>query len=373
MFHNRSPGRILFVHVGKALWVVVGLGLAVIWILAGWRNPPAALPPSIVNVPAQPVDIQPPPGSSPSPGSADWGYAPERRGDDQEACATLPLDSEWVKPYKAIMVDTNAGRELQAYAAGKLVRAGTADAMQAVLDEYIAACLAGDEARAGRMAAALEAPTTAEGLQILFDLLLRRGAYADVTGERPPEVLAAARKALIAAPDRQAVGDLAEKLFFEPDVIANEAATWELFEGVGHPVMLSRLAAHAYAEYSPEIAALFLDRLGRSDEQGVVQAIVELALNPSVPLDAAAGTLYAWSLAHPAEAKPGLFLDYMTDSSLTPAQRTLAAYGLAGTPDPEYAKQALGKALNHETDPAVRLNLKTAMSLLTPALGVANK
>jgi hypothetical protein len=54
----------------------------------------------------------------------------------------------------------------------------------------------------------------------------------------------------------------------------------------------------------------------------------------------------------------------MTDATLTPEQRTIAAYGLAGTSDPDYARQALEKALKHETDPAVLMDLQTALSLL---------
>ena len=54
----------------------------------------------------------------------------------------------------------------------------------------------------------------------------------------------------------------------------------------------------------------------------------------------------------------------MSDSGLPPEQRSVAAFGLAGTADPEVAKQALEKALECETDPVVRTDLQTAISLL---------
>ncbi len=285
----------------------------------------------------------------------------------QEILARVPLDPELLEQLVALADDPASGPEMQGYAAEALVRAGTPEAMQYVLDELLSAYQTGDDERGDRMVAALEAPTTPEGLQMYFDLLLKRGAYADLQGELPPEVLSAARNALLSSPDPEIVGDMAADLYLDPEVMANESAMWELFDGVSHPLMLSQLVARAYEENLPDNAAKIMERLGQSDEQGVVQAVVDLALNPSVPVDEAAEALFKWSAAHPGDAMPGLFLEYMTDSTLTPDQRTIAAYGLGGITDPEYAKealQALKKAMANETDPAVLMDLQTALSLL---------
>lgn len=281
-----------------------------------------------------------------------------------ELLARVPPDPELVEELKALAGDPAAGAAMQGYAAEALVRAGTPEAMQYVLGELLAAYQAGNDALGDRMVAALEAPTSPEGLQSIFDLLLKQESYADLAGDLPDEVLAAARKALLDYPDKELVGDMAANLYLDPAMMANEKAMWELFDGISHPIMLSRLVARAYEENLPDNATKIMERLGQSDEQGVVQAVVQLALNPAVPVDAAADALYDWSLAHPEDAMPGLFLEYMTDATLTPEQRTIAAYGLAGTSDPEYARQALEKALKHETDPAVLMDLQTALSLL---------
>jgi len=98
--------------------------------------------------------------------------------------------------------------------------------------------------------------------------------------------------------------------------------------------------------------------------QGVVPAIVQMASGPAVPLDDAAAVLYDWSLGHPEDALPGLFIDYLSDSGRPPEQRSVAAFGLAGTADPVFAKRALEKVLDSETDPVVRTDLQTALSLL---------
>lgn len=276
----------------------------------------------------------------------------------------VPADPALLAELKALMDDPAADPALRGYAAEALVRAGTADAMEHVLDDLLAASRTGDEERFSLDLTALEAPTTTEGIEVLFDLLLGQGAYAGNAGGLSPEVLAALRKALLAYPDREMVGDLAAQLYFDPDVLADKQAMWELFDGVSHPVMLAQLAARAYEENLAENAAQFMERLGESDEQGVVQAVVRMASNPAVPADDAANALYQWSLRHPEDALPGLFMEYVTDSARPSLERSIAAFGLAGTADPEFAQQALEKALANETDPVVKLDLERALALI---------
>ncbi len=286
--------------------------------------------------------------------------------DVQQLLERVPADPALLAELKALMDDPATEPALRGYAAEALVRAGTANAMEHVLDDLLAASRAGDEERINLDLTALEAPTTLEGIEVLFDLLLGQGAYAGNAGELSPEVVGALRKALLACPDREAVGDLAAQLYFDPDVLADKQAMWELFDGVSHPAMLAQLAARAYEENLSENAAQFMERLGESDEQAVVQAVVQLSSNPAVPVDDVAGALYQWSLRHPEDALPGLFIEYVTDSSRPPSERSVAAFGLAGTADPEFARQALDKALAHETDPAVKMDLERALALIAP-------
>ena len=282
----------------------------------------------------------------------------------QQLLARVPADPALRAELMALMDDPAADPALRGYAAEALVRAGTADAMEHVLDDLLAASRAGDKERLNLDLAALEAPTTTEGIEVLFDLLLGQGAYAGNAGELSPEVLGALRKALLAFPDREAVGELAVQLYFDPDVLADREAMWELFDGVAHPAMLAELAARAYDENLSEPAAQFMERLGESDEQGVVQAVVQMAAHPAVPVDDAAAALYQWSRRHPKDALPGLFMEYVADSTRPSLERSIAAFGLAGTADPAFAGQALEKALANETDPAVRLELKRALALI---------
>ena len=57
-------------------------------------------------------------------------------------------------------------------------------------------------------------------------------------------------------------------------------------------------------------------------------------------------------------------IEYGTDSSRPSSERSIAAFGLAGTADPEFARQALDKALANETDPDVKLDLERALALI---------
>lgn len=289
------------------------------------------------------------------------------RGDVAGIKAVLertPGDPGLADALKVMMNDPSADAAMQRYAAEALVRIGTVESVQYVLGQLLAAYRSSDTDRANLLLASLEAPTSTEGMKVLFDFLLGRGNFARTQETLPAEAMAATRKALLAAPDREAVGNLAAKLYLDPSVMSNNVAMWELFDGVSHPLMLAQLATRAYQENLPDNAAQFLDRLSQSDDQSVVQAIVQMVPNQSVPLDDAALALHDWSLAHQQAATPGLYIEYMTDRNLPPEQRSVAAFGLAGSSNPEYAKQAMEKALGLETDPVVRTNLQTALTIL---------
>ena len=205
-------------------------------------------------------------------------------------------DASLVRELQAILRDAGAGLDLQGYAAEALMRAGTPESVKSVLDGLLEAARSDDSDRMDYLMAAMVAPTTEAGMHLLFDLLLGRGEYAQSPEGLPPEVLAAARKALLMASDREAVGLWAAQLYLDPEVMANPEAMWELFDGVSHPAMLAQLAARAYAENLPDNASPFLARLGESGGQGVVSAVIQMASAPAVPLDDAAAVLYDWSL-----------------------------------------------------------------------------
>jgi hypothetical protein len=275
----------------------------------------------------------------------------------------VPQDAALVDALKATVRDAAAGIAIQRYSAEALVRIGTAESVSFVLDQLLTAHNAGDTDRANLLLAALEAPTTTAGMRALFDVLVGRGSYAETRGTLPTEVASAIRKDLRAAPDRETVGQIAAELYLDPQVATNSQAMWELDE-VSHPVMLAQLAGRAYEENLPETAAEFLDRLGQSDDQGAVQAMVQMVPNQSVPLDDVGMALYNWSLRHPQEALPGLFLEYLTDSARPTEQRSVAALGLAGTANRGDARVALEKAVQSERDPIVQTNLQRALTIL---------
>lgn len=290
------------------------------------------------------------------------------KADPNEVQAVLERvaqDVATVEALKDIMRNPSEAPGMQRHAGEALLRIGSADSVQFVLDQIMAAYRAGDETRASSLLPALESPTTTAGMQALFDFLLGRGQYAQVAQDRPEELVNASRKALRLASDREAVGSLAASLYLNPEVMANDDAMWELFDGVSHPIMLAQLASRAYQEDLPDNAAQFLERLGETDDQGTVQALVEMVPHASVPIDDPALALYDWSLRHPQQALSGLFLQYVTDSTRPPEQRSVAALGLAGSADTNEARRALEKALNSETDAVVRTNLQTALTLLT--------
>ena len=289
------------------------------------------------------------------------------KGDSAAVSALLqnvPRSAECVEPLKGFVTAPGSSKDMRRYAAEGLVRIGTQESIGFVLDQARAAQAAGDSSLASTLLYSLEAPTTVEGAKVLFDLLLGTGRYADNRETLPEAFRSAARKALRNAPDREGIGNLAARLYLDPQISGRNEALVELFGGVSHPNMLSSLAVQAYQAGAPESATQFLNQLGQVSEQGTVQAMVEVASREPALLNDAAERLYGWSLQHPQQAAPGLFMEYLTDSSRKPSERIIAAFGLAGIEDTQLAARAFEKALNQETDPSVRASLVALQALL---------
>jgi len=276
----------------------------------------------------------------------------------------VPKDLASAASLRAILNSPGSGESMRRYAAEALVRIGTGESIKSVFDQILTSHRNGDTDGARALLPSFEAPTTKAGYQTMFDFLLGRGAYAQSQEYRPEELVAATRKALRTAPDSETVGSLATQIYLDPEIAANDAALWDLLEGVSHPVMLAQLATRAYQENLPQNATQFLDRLQQHDDQGVVQALVQMASNEAVPLDTTSNVLYNWSLQHPHQAMPGLFMEYITDASQPPRQRSVAAFGLAGSANREDARRLLEKALTAETDSVFRTNLQAALATL---------
>jgi hypothetical protein len=282
----------------------------------------------------------------------------------QEVLRKAPRSAECVEALKGLVTAQGSSKDARRYAAEALVRIGTPESVGYVLDQAFAARSAGDSSLASTLLYSLEAPTTVEGAQVLFDLLLSTGRYSTSSDPLPEEFRSSVRKALRNAPDREAIGDLAARLYLDPQISGRSEALLELFNGVSHPSMLAALAVQAYQQGSQENALQFLDRLGQVGDQATVQAMVQAASREPALLNAASERLYAWSLQHPEQAKPGLFMEWITDSSRPPAQRIAAAYGLAGVQDTTEAAKTIEKALAEERDASVRASLAALQGYL---------
>lgn len=282
----------------------------------------------------------------------------------QEILRQAPRSPEAVNALKGFLTVEGLSVDAKRYAAEALMRIGTQESVSFVLEQALAAERSGDSTAFSTLVSSFDSPTTAEGAQVLFDLLLGRGSYAGNFGALPEEIRDAARKALRNAPDREAVGNLAATLYLDPQVSGNNAALSELFEGIAHPNMLSALAVRAYQGGSPENANQFLDRLAGVPDQGAVQAMLQAGATEPRLFQAAAERLYAWSVQHPQQAQPGLFLEYLTNSRRNPSERILAAYGLAGVPNNQEALQTFSKALAEEANPEVKASLAALQGYL---------
>lgn len=276
----------------------------------------------------------------------------------------VPNSQDCIGALKSLVAAQTSGAELRRYAAEALVRSGSKEGVEFVVDQILAARRVGDTGLAETLQYSLAAPTSVEGARALFDLLLGTGRYAGNTTALPEDLRATVRKAIRLAPDQEAIGDLAAQYYLDSQVSGRNEALLELFDGIAQPTMLSALAVRAYQAGSPENAGQFLDRLAQSGDPGVVRALVQAASQEPALLNTAAEKLFAWTLAHRQQAQPGLFIEYLSDSARPAAQRIVAAFGLAGIEDAQEANRALNKTLTVETDPEVRATLTSLLGFL---------
>jgi hypothetical protein len=82
-------------------------------------------------------------------------------------------------------------------------------------------------------------------------------------------------------------------------------------------------------------------------------------------LQPAAERLYAWSIAHPQEAQPGLYLEYVNDSKRTPNERIVAVYDFAGVANTDETVAIFSKALAQGNNPDVRTAMSALLGQLT--------
>lgn len=262
------------------------------------------------------------------------------------------------------IVKAGSSEPLRLYAAEALVRIGTPESVSSVLDQGLAALREGDSDLARELSYSLESLSTVEGTRPLLDLLSGTGRYAGLNDTLPDELRAAARKAVRNVTDRKAVGEVAAELYLDLAIAGNDGALLELFEGVAHPNMLAVLAVQSFRSGESENATGFLDRLVRIDDESAVQAIIEAGSAEVGLFDDVAERLYSWSLDHPIQAQPGLYLEYVSNSTRSPNERILGAYGLAGVANRDETVGILAKVLAQEDDPGVRANVASLLDHL---------
>jgi hypothetical protein len=246
-----------------------------------------------------------------------------------------------------------------------LLRIGSTESTSFVLDHVLATYNDAEEERRAALLSCFDTPMGTDAALVLLELLLGRASYEAYRHDLPKEIRNALRKALRAAPDREAIGRLAAELYTDPGVISRPDALWELFDELAHPHMLANLAIQAAEEGLTDNATAFLLRLAETDEESTVSAFMEAAASDALSVDEVGGVLYQWTTQNRGQAKPGHFLGYITGEGFCARQRAVAAHGMAGCEDAERVELALRKALSHERDVLVRANLEAALTLLT--------
>ena len=272
--------------------------------------------------------------------------------------------TEGVGFMKEFLKDETLPMEARKRAAEALMRAGTEDSVQDVLTAATRAFESGKSEAGGAILSALQNPIGLEGARGLLNVLLGQDGAAGISYPLPEEVQSTVRKTLRGASDAEGVGTYMAQLYSELLSAGQAATASELLDGVAHPAMLAELLVRAQAQgKSDEVAGLF-DRLIATNDSGVVGAVARIASsNPSL-LNNASEALFNWSQQHPQQAQPGVFAEYLNNTTLSPAQRVAAAYGLAGSTGSEDARRALEKTIAAESDQNTKQYFQNALANL---------
>lgn len=288
-------------------------------------------------------------------------------GDVNEIRAILervPKDLALEEALKDIINNIRSEEDLRRYAAEALVRMSTTGSIKFILESLLESINSGNTVEEGILLSALEAPVTNDGIEVMFDFLLSRGEYESNKNKLPREIMLVIRKSLLTSPASESIGYYAADLYRESEFLGNTTEAQRLLNDLSHPFMLTRLTVESYQENLQEEAEDFINILYELDDQLVAHSIIKMVPNQSVSVDDISMILFDWSIEHPSVAHPGLFMEYMSDSNLPPEERIVAAFGLAGCADKEFAETALEKAIESEEDPIVLTNLDEALRQL---------
>lgn len=271
---------------------------------------------------------------------------------------------EYVAPLQELMGDANVDDQLRRHIAEALIKIGTQASVNYVLTQLLTVQREGDSDQAGILLSALETPTTIEGARVMLNLLLGRESFVEYRDDVPEGIRDAVQKALRIASDQEAVGLMAANIYMEARLDEDVSAQREILEGVSHPAMYAELAVLSNRADLQEEARQFLSYLSESDNQQTIRAVVEIAAQEESLLPELAPLLYDWSLDNPNVANEGLFLEYIADVNRSPAQRIIAACGLAGVANRDAAQEILAKAISEENDVYIRDGLQMALDIV---------
>lgn len=138
----------------------------------------------------------------------------------------------------------------------------------------------------------------------------------------------------------------------------------QALENVQHPIMVALLAKEAYESGDIARTEHLTDLLSTIDDPRTLDGLMLLAESNIMPLDEATGRAYAVASELGDTFDHDHYAAYLSDVSANAVQRSVAAFALAASPNTEEARAALEKAYDHENDPLVRSNLKSAMKLM---------
>jgi hypothetical protein len=278
---------------------------------------------------------------------------------------TLPHCVDCIKSLQGLIEASDTDQDLLRYAAEALIRIGTQESVDIVLDQALQAQDLGNHSRVNTLLNSLDSPPTLEAARSMLELLSSTGLYSRYSSNLPDSFAAILRKTLRKASDRERVGELAAELYLDMQRAGRKDVLLELLNGVAHPNMFSALAIHYSRAGSQAEALQFLTQISLVDDPGAVQALIQAGSTESELFRPAAQELYQWSRKHPESARAGMFLEYLNDSERTSNERILGAYGLAGLANIDEALQAYAKTQNEEANPRVRNSLDSLKTYLS--------
>lgn len=276
---------------------------------------------------------------------------------DVVAVDGVRLCSECADRIATVLTDFSESQERRISAGRFLIEKGLREGTLAVLYAIYEAHDSGQYDLKDGLMQALADTQSPDSIKVLIDVITGNEKSINFS-DLPEDIQYAVRKAVRRSPNDQETGAALAQRFVES--ASTDVA--EYLEGVGHPEMITVLAARAFAEGDMSEVDARIQSLVSVEDPRTVDGLMHLGAQGVVSPEEASRLAYDWVLKHRESIDVGRFSAYLSDSRFNSVQRSIAAFAVAAWQDRVAARSALEEAYLREDDIGLRASIQAAIN-----------